>query len=238
MATIAIIGQDGAGKSTISKMIINNSDLKIKYIYMGRNPESGNFNLPTSKLIYFLKIYTYKKKNKIKEYQQAKKISLHELDKDRKIDTRGKIGAFLRLLNRLAEEYYRLVISWSYQLRGYLVLYDRHFIYDNIPDKLDTSEQKNRLTTRIHNWFLNNLYEKPGIIIFLNAPAEILYKRKGEATIKYIRAKNEAFLEYGKQLNNFVIVDASQPVDKVFNDVMNKICTHFKFHKTNFSIKY
>lgn len=223
MASVAIIGQDGAGKTTISQMVLEQLPYKMKYIYMGRNVESGNYSLPTSKFIHLYKIYIYKKKHKISDSCTAKKLSLHEIDKDRKVDTRGRIGALLRLLNRLAEEWYRLFISWSYQIRGYLVIYDRHFIFDFIPDKLDSSLTKKRLTTKIHNWVLNNLYELPSLIIFLNAPAELLYARKGEATVEYIKAKNETFLEFGKKVKSFEIVDASQPVEKVFDDVSKKI---------------
>jgi thymidylate kinase len=223
MASVAIIGQDGAGKTTIANMVLEQLPYKMKYIYMGRNIESGNYSLPTSKIIHLYKVYKFKKKHKISDSSIANKLSLHEIDKDRKIDTRGKVGATLRLLNRLAEEGYRMFISWSYQIRGYLVIYDRHFIFDFIPDKLDKSKNKKRISTRIHNWALRNLYEVPSLIIFLKAPADVLYARKGEATIEHLNAKNEAFLEFGKKIKNFTSVDATQPVDKVFDDVRTKI---------------
>jgi len=233
MASVAIIGQDGAGKTTIADMVLEKLPYKMKYIYMGRNVDSSNYFLPTSKLIHLYKIYKYKKKHKIEDNSTAKKLSLHEIDQDRKKDTRGKIGAFLRLLNRLAEEWYRLVISKSYQRKGYLVIYDRHFIVDSIPDKLDTELSRKRLTTRIHDWVLKNLYEKPSIIFFLHAPAEVLFARKGEATIEYIRAKNEAFLEFGKNIKGFEVIDVTQPVEKVFDDVKQKIDNLFNTQKKN-----
>lgn len=233
MASIAIIGQDGAGKTTISNMVLEKLPYKMKYIYMGRNVDSSNYFLPTSKIIHLYKIYKYKKKHKVADNKTAKKLSLHEIDQDRKKDTRGKIGAFLRLLNRLAEEWYRLMISLSYQKRGYLVIYDRHFLVDSIPDKLDTEKSRKRLTTRIHDWILINLYEKPNIIFFLYAPAEILFARKGEATIEYIKAKNEAFLEYGKHIKGFEVVDVSQSAEKVFEVVRRKIDNLYKYQKKN-----
>jgi len=238
MASVALIGQDGAGKTTISQMVLEQLPYKMKYIYMGRNVESGNYSLPTSKIIHLYKIYKYKKTHKISDSSTARKLSLHELDKNRKVDTRGKIGAILRLLNRLTEEWYRLIISWNYQIRGYLVIYDRHFIFDYMPDQLDERKTRRRLTTRIHDWSLNNLYEVPSLVIFLNAPAEVLYARKGEATIDYINAKNKAFLEFGKKLKNFEVVDAAQPVDKVFDDVRKKMSEFFNAKmKNKFAIK-
>jgi thymidylate kinase len=233
MASVAIIGQDGAGKTTIANMVLEKLPYKMKYIYMGRNVDSSNYFLPTSKFIHLYKIYKYKKKHKIRDSDAAKKLSLHEIDQDRKKDTRGKIGAFLRLLNRLAEEWYRLLISLSYQKRGFLVVYDRHFLVDSIPDKLDTEISRNRLTTRIHDWILKNLYETPSIIFFLYAPAEVLFARKGEATIDYIKAKNEAFLKFGENLKGFEVIDATQQVDKVFEDVKGKIDKLYISQKRN-----
>ena len=233
MASVAIIGQDGAGKTTISNMVLERLPYKMKYIYMGRNVDSSNYFLPTSKIIHLYKIYKYKRKYKIEDNRTAKKLSLHEIDQDRKKDTRGKIGAFLRLLNRLAEEWYRLVISLSYQKRGYLVIYDRHFIVDSIPDKLDTEISRKRLTTRIHDWVLKNLYETPSLIIFLYAPAEVLFARKGEATIEYIKVKNEAFLKFGESLRGFEVVDATQSVEKVFEAVKQKVDNLYKSQKKN-----
>jgi thymidylate kinase len=228
MATIAIIGQDGAGKTTISNMVLKNVPLPFKYIYMGRNVQSGNFTLPTSKLIHAFKVRKYLKNHKLTGNEINKKFSLHEIDKHRKIDSRGKIGATLRLLNRLAEEWYRLIISKYYQLKGMVILYDRHFIFDYTQDKLDTSKLNNRLTTKIHRWTLDYLYEKPDLVLFLYAPAEVLYTRKGEATIEYLNARNEAFLMEGQKMPNFVVIDATQPVEKVYGDVVEKIKASFR----------
>jgi thymidylate kinase len=226
MSSIAIIGQDGAGKTTISNMVLEKLPFKMKYIYMGRNVESGNIMLPTSWLVHYYKIYRYRKSHKGLNYDNAKKLSLHELDKNRKVDTRGKFSATLRLLNRLIEEWFRLSVSWYYQFLGYIVVYDRHFIFDYAPDPKDTFSN-NRVTTKIHNWTLNNLYEKPGLVIFLNAPAEILFSRKGEATPKYLEAKNRVFLNVGERMPNFKIVDASEPLEKVFGNVKKYIFEYY-----------
>lgn len=222
MSSIAIIGQDGAGKTTISNMVLEKLPLKMKYIYMGRNVESGNIMLPTSWLIYYYKIYKYKRNHRGLNFESAKKFSLHELDENRKLDNRGKIGAFLRLVNRLLEEWFRLLISWYYQILGYVVIYDRHFVFDYAPDPRN-NHKNYRLTERIHNWTLDKLYEKPGLVIFLNAPAEVLFSRKGEATLEYLTAKNNVFLKTGEKMHNFKVVDASQPLDKVFEMVKNHI---------------
>ena len=42
MATIALIGADGSGKTTIAKMLLESPPAKMKYLYMGLNIESSN----------------------------------------------------------------------------------------------------------------------------------------------------------------------------------------------------
>src|SRR3989442_325936 len=57
MSSIAIIGPDGAGKTTITRMLQASSSLPLKYLYMGINIEASNFALLTSRLIEHLKRY-------------------------------------------------------------------------------------------------------------------------------------------------------------------------------------
>jgi thymidylate kinase len=222
MATIALIGADGSGKTTIAKMLLDSPPVRMKYLYMGLNIESSNYALPTSRLIYYLKLLKYKKKNKNLKDVKLKNLSLHELNDDRSIDTRSKIGATARMVNRMAEAWYRQIISWIFQLRGYTVLYDRHYIFDSSTNQTGEELKKQRLTTKMHRWMINNLLSKPKLVFLLHAPPEVLFERKGEADIEYLKARTESFLKVGKGLKNFIIVDATQPIDKVYEEVFTK----------------
>ncbi len=222
MATIALIGADGSGKTTIAKMLLDSPPAKMKYLYMGLNIESSNYALPTSRLIYYLKLLKYKKKNKNIKDVKLKNLSLHNIEEDRTVDKRGKLGAFARLANRMAEAWYRQVISWIFQLSGYTVLYDRHYIFDSSTNITSEELKNQRLTTKIHGWMINNMLSKPKLVFLLHAPPEVLFERKGEADIEYLKARTESFMKVGKSLKNFIVVDATQPIDKVFADVFSE----------------
>ncbi|UCH65121.1 MAG: hypothetical protein JSW63_11015 [Ignavibacterium sp.] len=222
MATIALVGADGSGKTTIAKMLLDSPPAKMKYLYMGLNIESSNYALPTSRLIFYLKLLKYKKRNKILKNVKLKDLSLHDIDEDRTLDKRGKLGAFARLANRMAEAWYRLFISWVFQLRGYVVLYDRHYLFDSSTNHLGEKAKDQRLTSKILWWLLNNMYSKPNLVFFLHAPPEVLFERKGEANIEYLKMRTDNFMKVGNRLKNFIIVDATQPIDIVFNEVFNK----------------
>ena len=53
--TIALIGPDGAGKTTLAEKLQRNLPFPIRYLYMGVSLESSNVTLPTSRLIAHVK---------------------------------------------------------------------------------------------------------------------------------------------------------------------------------------
>jgi thymidylate kinase len=59
--TVALVGGDGAGKTTIAKSLQESSELSWKYMYMGISLISSNKALPTSRLIRFLRLRAYRK---------------------------------------------------------------------------------------------------------------------------------------------------------------------------------
>jgi thymidylate kinase len=135
---------------------------------------------------------------------------------------RGRIGTALRLLNRLGEGWLRQFVSWRYQWRGFIVVYDRHFLFDAA-----SSKKHRQLADRFYYWILSYLYPQPDLVIFLDAPPEILFARKGEATVRYLQERREAYLSQGKKTTNFIQVDAAQPLDKVYTAVSQHI---LEFH--------
>src|SRR2546428_6679542 len=124
MISVALIGPDGAGKTTITRMLQQSSLLPFKYLYMGINIDASNAALPTSYLAEFLKHWFRRNRNGHK--------GLPGTAPSRRPSKR--LGALVwnsaRLVNRVADEWYRQLLAWSYQLRGHIVLYDRHFRFD------------------------------------------------------------------------------------------------------------
>ena len=49
MPCIALIGGDGAGKTTLTRMLVEAEPQRLHYLYMGVNVESSNVALPTSR---------------------------------------------------------------------------------------------------------------------------------------------------------------------------------------------
>ena len=218
MITIALIGGDGAGKSAVASLLRSNFPEPLKYLYMGINIESSNIALPTSRFIEKMK-----KGGNPSSNGNGQINSLHNRPQGKK--KKNPLWRYVRLVNRVAEEWYRQFISINYRRKGFNVLYDRHFLFDfaRDPQESDSEFKERELDDRLHRWLLHRFYPQPDLVLFLYAPAEVLFARKGEASIEYLDGIQKQYLGQGERTKNFVVIDATQPLEKVYEDVCGEI---------------
>ena len=216
MFTVAVIGPDGAGKTTITQRLLATLPIPVKYVYMGVNPDSSNLMLPTTRLIH-----------KVKRLAGAPPDNRGPRD-TRRTRTRSRnpvknalktAKSSLTLLNRMAEEWFRQAVTWYYQYRGYVVLFDRHFFSDYYTYDISTTDTPRTINQRIHGWMLKHLYPKPDLVVYLDAPGEVLFARKGEGTVELLEERRKAYMELEPLVPHFAVVDASQREDDVFQQV-------------------
>jgi thymidylate kinase len=51
----------------------------------------------------------------------------------------------------------------------------------------------------------------------------VLFSRKGEGTIEDLERRRQEYLQAGEQVRHFVVVDATQSIEQVTNEVANLI---------------
>jgi thymidylate kinase len=224
MPSVALIGPDGAGKTTVARMLEETSSLPVKYMYMGINIEASNYALLTSRFIEHLR----NRQNSHPIQPQTDDRLVQPTENGKRLFS-GKLWALGRLANRLADEWYRQLMSWYYQTRGYVVIYDRHFLFDFSLDHIGNHAPY--FDDRLHRWFLTHLYPTPGLIIYLDVPAAELFARKGEKGTAELERRRQAFLRLKRQFSNFRSIDASQPLSKVHSDVSDCIAQFFRSAK-------
>lgn len=222
MISVALIGPDGAGKTTIARMIEKSFPVPIKYLYMGVSVESSNIALPTTRVVEYFK--------RLRRKKQGLVVAKNVVPPNRKNGKHKKSGlrAMLRLTNRLAEEWYRQYLSWNYRRQGHIVIYDRHYKFDFELDKVKLPGEKTSFTDWLHRWFLAKVYPAPDVVIYLDAPAEVLFARKGEFTLEWLDSRRQAFITQGQKTPNFFQIDATQPLEKVFANVTERIMQHYQ----------
>lgn len=208
MPSVALIGPDGAGKTTLTRMLETSGLFPFKYLYMGVDISASNVALPTSRLAQRLK----------------RRSSTGEPGRDPRTarPEGGALRAGVRLANRLLEEWYRAMVSWLYQARGFVVLCDRHFLFDFAPEVLPGGAMRS-LEQRLHWWALDRLYPRPDLVIFLDAPGTVLFARKGESTAAELERRRQAFLARADRVPRFVRVDATRPLPEVYAEITRHV---------------
>lgn len=215
--TVALIGPDGAGKTTIARALPGQLERRAKYIYMGVNWDASNHLLPTTRLVQAVRA------------RRNRADDLHERRETTDVPSAGLASQLgrrawrgLALANRVSEELYRQLVAWAYVRRGFVVVFDRHFFSDYHAADIAAREPI-PVAKRIHGFFLAHVYPKPDLVVFLDAPAEVLHARKGEGTPESLEVRRQDYLAVAAVTPHFVSVDATKPLEQVTRDVVAAI---------------
>jgi thymidylate kinase len=211
--SVALIGCDGAGKTTVARTLERETDLPLHYLYMGVSSDSSNRQLPTTKLAH--KIKRARGAAPDTAGPQPPKPPPGPASPLKRL--RRSARSTLRLTNRLAEEWYRQLIAMRALRKGSIVVFDRHFVADY--HAADMTGEHRTLARRVHGWLLLKTYPHPDLIVFLDAPAEVLFARKGEGTIASLTRRREEYMALRNEVEDFVVVPATQPLPDVVDQV-------------------
>lgn len=187
-------------------------DVPMKRVYMGINLESSNLMLPTTRLLVQLK----RARGGRPDMAGSLEGGYHRPASNQPLKRAARwLKAWLLLGNRMAEEWFRLMVCTWYRWRGYHVLFDRHFFIDFYFYDMQYSDQRQPLTRRIHGYVLKHFYPRPDLVICLDAPPEVLFARKGEGTLESLEQRRQEYLSLRQVLPAFAVVDATQPTAQV-----------------------
>jgi hypothetical protein len=218
MTTVALIGPDGAGKSSIIRRVTERLPVPVRSIYMGVNLESSRLMLPTTRLAL-----EAKRRRGGRPDMVGASLGGGRPTKPGRRGILREARSGLRLANWIAEEWFRQGVAWAHQRRGRVVLFDRHFFCDYYANDVAGHRPGRPWTSRVHGAMLERLYPRPDLVIMLDAPAEVLFARKGEGTVESLERMRRDLLELAPHVRRFVTVDATQDLETVTNDVIEAI---------------
>lgn len=227
MISVALIGPDGAGKTTIGRRLERCLSMPARYLYMGVNLEASSLMLPTTRLALALKRARGGRPDMVASSDPRRGVAKARPKGPTKQAVAG-VKAGLRTANWLAEEWFRQAVAWSYLKRGYTVIFDRHFFADYYAYDVAGEARQSSLARRVHGYVLERYYPRPDLVICLDAPAEVLFARKGEGDLAWLDARRQEYLAMRDQVAHFAVVDVDRPIDEVVADVAAEI---ERFHR-------
>ena len=218
MTTVALIGADGSGKTTVARRLPGMLPVPVRYLYMGVSADSSNVTLPTTRIARRIKRALGAPPDTAgPPSHDRRKPRSRSFLKRRLADGR----AALRLGNRLAEEWYRQWRAWRWERSGAVVVFDRHFFIDYHAYDLTGADRS--WSQRLHGAVLGRLYPRPDIVVYLDAPGEVLLARKGEGSVEALERRRDEYRSIAPLVPAFVEVDATRPVDEVAAEVASAI---------------
>lgn len=105
--------------------------------------------------------------------------------------------------------------------RSSLILYDRHFV--------DVLVDQKRYRYGGPRWLLSAIWSimpRPDLILVLDAPAEVLHRRKQELNLGETERQRQHFLALVKGLENGHVIDAAQPFEQVVARISSLLVAH------------
>lgn len=190
---IALLGPDGAGKTSLAQFLVNSKQVRAQHIYMGLNVEASTIGLPTSRWLH----------------KQKKTPTGSPL--------RKKLLGALSFVDRIISYHLRCAAARYFRFRGQVVVLDR-YIYDSWLSQPAPTAGK-----RFRRRIFEGGAPVPDLVLLLDAPGEMLLARKGEHSAEWLEAQRQAYLGLKDRIPQMVVVDATQPMHQVQREVTSLV---------------
>lgn len=142
-------------------------------------------------------------------------MGLYQKNSAKKATTKAPGIGFL---SRLAMQWQRYGKARYQQVRRKLVIFDRYTYDALLPARTPLSRLQ-----QWRRWLLAHACPAPDLVIFLDAPGEMLYARKGEHSASILEEQRQFYLSLRSRLPQMVVIDATQNADLVRRRVTAQI---------------
>jgi thymidylate kinase len=131
----------------------------------------------------------------------------------------------LQAINSLLDMALRSRIGSYHRARGRLVIFDRFLARVMVRDRQSVAGYK-----RLQHWLIRKLCPMPDLVIFLDAPTDVLYERKPDHPPHLLENQRQHFISLLRDVPQKITIDASVDADLVRRVVTEKIWLYYTLH--------
>jgi hypothetical protein len=137
--------------------------------------------------------------------------------------TRAATSTSTIVARTLVRRWVRYLQGQIHKWRGRLVLFDRY-----THDALLPPARPGHLPRAARRWMLARSLPAPDLVILLDAPAGVLFQRKGEQSLEALERRRRHYLELSARVPGMVVVDAAQDLTSVRREVTQAVWDEYR----------
>lgn len=130
----------------------------------------------------------------------------------------------LSFVSRLVRQWGRYLVACYHQAHGRFVLFDRYSYDAMLPPRSPLAWH-----SRWRRWLLARSCPAPNLLVVLDAPGEVLYRRKREHSVALLEEQRQTYLRLAARPGSLV-VDATQDAESVRREVTSFIWNAYASH--------
>ncbi|MCW3066821.1 MAG: hypothetical protein JWN32_3993 [Solirubrobacterales bacterium] len=202
--SVAVLGPDGAGKTTLVSALPGALGGDPLVVYMGVNRDSQTHALPTMRWAQRWVPPVPVLAPTTPAPGAATGARPRPLVRLRRIVTRFHL---------LLDQAYRVGVGMRARRRGRTVIFDR-YLYDGEVDA--AVEGRDRRQQQVLRW-IRRRFPAPDLVVVLDAPGHVLFARKGEHDVERLDRLRRAYADIARDVPAFAVIDVRQDAAAVLS---------------------
>ena len=210
--SVAVLGPDGAGKTTLVTALPGALADQPLVVYMGVNRDSQTHALPTMR-------WAQRRLTPVPAVATAGPATSASSPTRARRRPLVMLRGLITRVHLLLDQAYRVGIGMRARRRGRTVIFDR-YLYDAEVDA--AVEGRGARERRVLRW-IRRRFPAPDLVVVLDAPGEVLFARKGEHDVERLDRLRRAYADIARDVPAVAVIDVRQDAAAVLAEAVTAI---------------